>query len=64
MDKKQRDDYIAAWQAENVERIVVKPNKKLNFTERIAAQVAAGKAKSRQDYIIRAVLNALEKDEE
>lgn len=53
----------AKWQAKNVEQILLKPNRKLNLSDRIAAQVEKGKAKSRQDYILRAVLGALEKDE-
>ena len=55
--------YTEKWQANNIERLTIKPNLKYRLSERIQAQVEKGNAKSRQDYIIRAVLRSLEEDE-
>ena len=54
--------YVDKWQAENVERIVIKPNKKEHISERIQIAVDKGFAKSRQAYILAAVRRALEED--
>ncbi len=51
------------WQKEHVERLTIKPRKELKLPERIQAAVDHGLAASRQDYIIKAVLEALEHDE-
>ena len=55
--------YDEAYQRDNVERIVIKPNNKYHLSERIQTQVIKGNAKSRQDYILQAVLKRLEEDE-
>jgi len=59
---KQNIKAIDAWQAENVERIVIKPNKCERFSERIQIAIDRGIAKSRQAYILDAVRKALEED--
>ena len=60
---KNQPKYTEKWQAENVERLTIKPNLKYRLSERIQAQIEKGCAKSRQDYIIQAVLSRLEQDE-
>ena len=62
MPKKQTE-YSAKWQADNIEQILIKPNLKYRLSERIQEQIEKGCAKSRQDYIIQAVLSRLEQDE-
>lgn len=54
-------EYRENWAKENTERIVIKPNNKYHLSERIQTQVIKGNAKSRQDFIICAVLEKLEK---
>lgn len=60
--KKQDWTKTAAWQAVNVDRIEIKPRKDLHLLDRIAAAVDAGRAGSRQDYIIGAICERLERD--
>ena len=60
--RKQDFAKIAAWQAANIDRIEIKPRKDLHVPERVAAAVAAGCAGSRQDYIITAICERLERD--
>lgn len=61
--KKQNTKKIDEWQAENVERIVIKPRKEDRISERIQALIDAGKCKSKQAYIINAVKSKLEEDD-
>ena len=63
MASKQNLKAIDAWQAENVERIVIKPNKKEHISDRIQIAVDRGITKSRQAYILDAVRKALEADD-
>lgn len=53
---------IKRWQLENTDRIEIKPRKDLRIPDRIQHAIDAGRAASRQDYIINAVLAALERD--
>ena len=53
---------IDAWQAENIERIVIKPNKKEHISDRIQIAIDRGITKSRQAYILDAVRKSLEED--
>ena len=53
---------IDAWQAENIEKILIKPRRSEHISERIQLAIEQGKAKSRQAYIIEAVKKALEAD--
>ena len=62
MAKKQDIKAIDAWQSENVERIVIKPRKADQITERIQIAIDRGIAKSRQAYILDAVKKALDAD--
>ena len=63
MASKQNLKAIDAWQAENVERIVIKPNKKEHISDRIQIAIDRGITKSRQAYILDAVRKALEADD-
>ena len=62
MPSKQNLKAIDAWQTENVERIVIKPNKKEHISDRIQIAIDRGITKSRQAYILDAVRKALEED--
>ena len=62
MAKKQDIKAIDAWQSENVERIVIKPRKADQISERIQIAIDRGIAKSRQAYILDAVKKALDAD--
>ena len=62
MASKQNLKAIDAWQAENIERIVIKPNKKEHISDRIQIAIDHGITKSRQAYILDAVRKALEED--
>ena len=62
MASKQNLKAIDAWQAENVERIVIKPNKKEHISDRIQIAIDRGITKSRQAYILDAIRKALEAD--
>ena len=62
MARKQNTKAIDVWQAEHVERIMIKPRKEEHFSERIQLAVDKGCAKSRQAYILDAVRRALEAD--
>ena len=63
MASKQNLKAIDAWQAENVERIVIKPNKKEHISDRIQIAIDRGITKSRQSYILEAIRKALEADD-
>ncbi len=62
MASKQNLKAIDAWQAENIERIVIKPNKKEHISDRIQIAIDRGITKSRQAYILDAVRKALDED--
>lgn len=62
MAKKQDTKAIDAWQAENVERIVIKPRKADHISDRIQIAINRGIAKSRQAYILDAVKKTLDAD--
>lgn len=62
MASKQNLKAIDAWQAENIERIVIKPNKREHISDRIQLAVDRGITKSRQAYILDAIKKALEAD--
>ncbi len=62
MPSKQNIEKIGEWKAKNVDRIVFEPRKEKQFPARLAAAIEAGKAASRQEYIIAAVEAALERD--
>ena len=53
---------IDAWQAENIEKILIKPRKSEHISVRIQLAIDQGKAKSRQAYILDAIKKALEAD--
>jgi len=58
---KSRKD-VEIWQAEHLERIVIKPNKKEHLYDRVQMAVDNGLARSRQAYILAAIRKALEED--
>ncbi len=62
MPSKQNIRAIDAWQAKNVERIVIKPNRRDHISDRIQIAIDRGLAKSHQGYILDAVRRALEAD--
>ena len=62
MSSKQNFRVIDDWQRENVERIVIKPNRKQHISDRIQIAIDRGLAKSRQAYILAAIQKALEED--
>ena len=63
MPKKPQDHKkIAAWQAAHVEHMDIRPRRELQLGRRIARAIDAGLATSRQDYIIGAVCQRLERD--
>ena len=62
MARKQNTKAIDAWQAEHVEKIVIKPRREKHLSERIQMAIDRGCGKSRQAYIIDAVCKALEAD--
>ena len=62
MAKKQDIKAIDAWQSENVERIVIKPRKADQISERIQIAIERKIEKSRQAYILDAVKKALDAD--
>lgn len=62
MPSKQNIKAIGEWQAENVERIVIKPRKSDRISERIQVLIDKGTTKSKQAYIIEAIKEKLEKD--
>lgn len=62
MPSKQNTQRIDAWQAEKIDRMTIKPRKELRLPERIQNAVEKGCASSRQEYIVKAVLEALERD--
>lgn len=63
MARKQNTKAIDVWQAENIERILIKPRKKEHISDRIQIAIDRGLAKSRQAYILDAVRKALEADD-
>lgn len=60
--KKQDAAKIRAWKTANVDTIRAEARKGLHLPERIAAAVEAGRAGSRQEYIIGAICERLERD--
>ena len=60
--KKQDPVKIRAWKRENIDTIRAEARKELRLPERIAAAVDAGRASSRQEYIIGAICERLERD--
>lgn len=62
MTAKQDAKKIRAWKNANVHRVTIEIRKELDIPNRIAAAVDAGYAASRQDYIIKAVSERLERD--
>ena len=62
MTIKQSSKYIDKWQKENIDRIVIKPNKRDHVVDRIQMALDKGLAKSRQSYILNAVFKQLEAD--
>ena len=64
MASKQNITKIDAWKAENLDRIVIQPRKARKLPERLSKAVEKGLAASKQDYIIKAVEAALERDGE
>ena len=60
MPNKQNLKAIDAWQAEHVEKILIKPRKEEHLSERIKLAIDKGYAKSRQGFIIEAVLKMLD----
>ena len=59
---KQNLEKIREWQAENVDRIEIKPRKTRAWPDRIAQAGKMGLADSRQEYIIQAVEDRLRRD--
>lgn len=53
---------IAEWKKANTERIVLETRKAERLNERLLAAIAAGKATSKQGYILAAVNEALARD--
>lgn len=62
MASKQDTKKIAAWKAANVDTIRFEVRKAERLNERIAAAVSAGKAASRQAYLIAAINARLTED--
>ena len=50
---------IAQWKRENTDRIVIDARKEYHIPDRIAAAIKDGHAASRQDFIVSATLDAL-----
>ena len=63
MASKQNTKAIDAWQAENIERILIKPRKNEHISDRIQIAIDRGITKSRQAYILDAIRKALEADD-
>ena len=59
---KQDAGKIREWKIRETDRITIEPRKLLQIPARIAAAVEAGRAASRQEYIIRAITEALDRD--
>ncbi len=62
MPKKQDTKAIDRWQAENVDKILIKPRKDQRLPERLQIAVDKTNAKSRQAYIIDAIILKLASD--
>ena len=62
MASKQNLKRIDDWKAANVDRIIVQPRKGLKLPQRLQSAVDNGKASSKQEYIIKAIQTALDKD--
>ncbi|MBQ4090538.1 MAG: hypothetical protein IJC56_11785 [Clostridia bacterium] len=60
MPNKQNIKAIDAWQAEHVEKILIKPRKEEHISDRIKIAIERGYAKSKQGFIIDAVRKALD----
>lgn len=59
---KQNIEAIAKWQKEKTDFIRFRVRKENQIPDRVQMAVDAGKAKSRQDYYIRAIMEKLEHD--
>lgn len=59
---KKKMDYDKQWQADNVDRIEIRPNKIYNLPARVAHAVADGKSTSKTAYIVEAVIQRLQRD--
>lgn len=63
MSSKQNIKKISEWQEANTDLLRIRARKEANIPERIQALVEKGKAKSRQAYIVDAILAALKHEE-
>lgn len=54
---------VQKYQKANMELISLRVNKELHISNRLAILVAKGKAKSKRDFLLSAILSALEKAE-
>ena len=59
---KQNYSAINKWKSENTDRIQILPRKSEHIPERIQLAVDAGKAASRQAYILNSIREALDRD--
>lgn len=59
---KQDNSRILRWKAENVIRIPLEVRKDSHIIDRLQRAVSVGKAKSRQDYIVTAIVEKLDRD--
>ena len=62
MPSKQNIQAISKWQEDNTDLVRIRIRKMEHIPERIQLAIDAGKASSRQAYIINAILAALERD--
>lgn len=60
--KRKKMDYDAKWVKNNLEQILIKPNKADKITERVNTAVSNGLASCKQAYIIDAIKDKLSKD--
>ena len=64
MPSKQNIKKISEWQETYTDLLRIRVRKEERIPERIQALIDSGKTKSRQSYIIDAILAALERDED
>ena len=62
MASKQNLKRIDDWKAGNIDRIVIQPRKGLKLPQRLQSAVEGGNASSKQEYIIKAIQTALDRD--
>lgn len=60
--KKRKQAYDIAYAKNNLDRIIIQAQKTINLPGRLKMAVEAGKAPSRQAYIINALISHLKKD--